>query len=411
MRGMPVDIEAVRRDFPILARQVHGKRLVYLDNAATTQKPAAVIEALDRYYRNYNANVHRSVHKLAEEATLAYESARQEVARFLNAARPEEVVFTSGTTEALNLVAYAWGRANVRAGDAIVYTDIEHHSNLVPWQLLAEAVGAEIRVVEVDLEAGLDLDRLEAVLDERVRLVTLPHISNVLGLELPVAEVARRAHQVGAVVVVDAAQSAPQQPIDVQALGCDFLALSGHKLYGPTGIGVLWGRYELLAAMPPFMGGGEMIRRVGLTRSTFADPPARFEAGTPKIAGAIGLGAAVEYLEGLGMDRVAAHDRALAAQAHEALLEVPGVTVYGPPPDRRAGLVAFSLDDIHAHDLASLVDTEGVAIRAGHHCCMPLHDRLGVPATARASFAVYNGPDDIEALVRAVHAARKVFNR
>src|SRR5690606_24094649 len=323
------------------------------------------------------------------------------------AARVEEVVFTSGTTESLNLVAYAWGRATVRPGDALVFTDIEHHSNLVPWQLLAEAVGAEIRVVEVDPEAGLDLDRLDAVLDERVRLVTLPHISNVLGLELPVAEVARRAHQVGAVVVVDAAQSAPEVPIDVQALVCDFLALSGHKMYGPTGIGVLWGRYDLLAAMPPFLGGGEMIRRVGLQRSTYQDPPARFEAGTPKIAGAVGLAAAVEYLSGIGLDNVAAHDRALARQAHEALLEVPGVTVYGPPPQERAGLVAFTVDDVHAHDLASLVDAEGVAIRAGHHCCMPLHERLGVPATARASFAVYNGPDDIEALVQAIHAARK----
>lgn len=404
-----VDIQAVRAEFPILARQINGRRLVYLDNAATAQKPRAVIEALDRYYRAHNANVHRSVHKLAEEATLAYEAARETVARFINASRPEEVVFTSGTTEALNLVAYSWGRANVGRGDAIVYTDIEHHSNLVPWQLLAEAVGAEIRVVEVDLEAGLDLGRLDAVLDERVRLVTLPHISNVLGLELPVAEVARRAHQVGAVVVVDAAQSAPQVPIDVQALGCDFLALSGHKMYGPTGIGVLWGRYDLLAAMPPFLGGGEMIRRVGLQRSTYQDPPARFEAGTPKIAGAVGLAAAVEYLSGIGLDNVAAHDRALARQAHEALLEVPGVTVYGPPPQERAGLVAFTVDDVHAHDLASLVDAEGVAIRAGHHCCMPLHERLGVPATARASFAVYNGPDDIEALVQAIHAARKVF--
>lgn len=404
-----IDPGAVRADFPILMRQVHDRRLVYLDNAATAQKPRAVLEALDRYYRTHNANVHRSVHKLAEEATLAYEAARATVARFINAPRAEEVVFTSGTTEALNLVAHAWGRANVGRGDAIVYTDIEHHSNLVPWQLLAEAVGAEIRVVEVDLEAGLDLGRLDAVLDERVRLVTLPHISNVLGLELPVAEVARRAHQVGAVVVVDAAQSAPQVPIDVQALGCDFLALSGHKMYGPTGIGVLWGRYDLLAAMPPFLGGGEMIRRVGLQRSTYQDPPARFEAGTPKIAGAVGLAAAVEYLSGIGLDNVAAHDRALARQAHEALLEVPGVTVYGPPPQERAGLVAFTVDDVHAHDLASLVDAEGVAIRAGHHCCMPLHERLGVPATARASFAVYNGPDDIEALVQAIHAARKVF--
>ena len=403
------DLRDVRQDFPILERSVHGKRLVYLDNAATTQKPRAVLEALDAYYRRSNANVHRSVHKLAEEATLAYEDARRSLARFINAARPEEVIFTSGTTEGINLVAYSWGRANVRAGDAIVLTDIEHHSNLVPWQLLAQEKGAELRYFEIGPDGSYDLDAFDRLLDQRVKLVSCTQLSNVLGVALPIAEITRRAHAAGAVVLVDAAQSAPHMAIDVQALGCDFLAFSGHKLYGPTGIGVLWGRYELLADMPPFLGGGEMIRRVELHRSTFQDPPARFEAGTPKIAQAIGLAAAVDYVQGVGLDRIARHEQRLVQYAHEALREIGGLTIYGPAPERRAGLVTFSLEGVHAHDLASLVDAAGVAIRAGHHCCMPLHTKLGVPATARASVAMYNTREDIDVLVRAIHDAKKVF--
>lgn len=402
----------IQADFPILQREVHGKRLVYLDNAATSQKPRAVIEALDEYYRRYNSNVHRSVHKLAEEATVAYEAARERVASFINARQPAEVIFTSGTTEGINLVAYAWGRANVGRGDAVVLTDVEHHSNIVPWQLLAEQVGAEVHALSVAPDGSLDLSELDRLLERlagRVRLVTVAHVSNVLGTMLPVADVVRRAHQAGALALIDAAQSAPQLPIDVQALDCDFLAFSGHKLYGPTGSGVLWGRYELLAEMPPFFGGGEMIRRVTLQGSTFQAPPARFEAGTPKIAGAIGLAAAVDYLQSIGMDVIERHERQLARLAHEALAEVPELTIYGPSADRRIGLVSFTLGDVHAHDLASIVDESGVAIRAGHHCCMPFHDKLGIPATARASFAMYNTSEDIDALVRALYEAKKVF--
>lgn len=400
----------IREDFPILRRSVHGRRLAYLDNAATTQKPEPVLAALDDYYRRYNANVHRSVHKLAEEATLAYEEARDKVARFINAPRREEVIFTSGTTEGINLVAQTWGRANITAGDVIVLTDMEHHSNLVPWQLLAQEKGAELRFLEIAADGSFDLAALDRLLDERVKLVSFAHVSNVLGFAMPVQEIVQRAHAVGAKVLIDGAQSVPRLPIDVQALGCDFLAFSGHKIYGPTGIGVLWGRYELLAEMPPFLGGGEMIRRVELQTSTFQTPPARFEAGTPKIAQAIGLAAALAYVEEVGISQIDEHERQLARYAHEALREIKGITIYGPAPQDRIGLVTFNLAEVHPHDLASIVDTQGVAIRAGHHCCMPLHEKLGVAATARASFAMYNNNEDIDALVQAIHHAKKVFS-
>lgn len=399
----------LRADFPILQRQVKGKPLAYLDNAATTQKPAAVIEALNDYYRRYNSNVHRSVHTLGEEATLAYEEARAKVARFLNAARPEEVVFTSGTSEALNLLAYSLGVSMLSAGDAIVLTDIEHHSNLVPWQLVAQRTGAELRFWSIPENGDVDLEALAALLDDRVKLISLTHCSNVLGIELPVEQVAQMAHDAGALVIVDAAQSVAHRPIDVQALGIDFLAFSGHKVYGPTGIGALWGRYDLLEQMPPFLGGGEMIQRVELERSTYAAPPARFEAGTPKIAQAIGLGAALDYVREVGFERIQAIEHAITRYACDALAAIDGLTVFGPPADRRASLVTFVLDDVHAHDLASIVDDEGVAIRAGHHCCMPLHAKLGVPATARASFALYNTKEDVDRLVHAIHTAKKVF--
>lgn len=399
----------VREDFPVLRRPVHGRRLVYLDNAATTQKPQTVLDTLDDYYRRYNANVHRSVHKLAEEATLAYEAAREQAARFFNAARTEEIIFTSGTTEGINLVAYTWGRANIGPGDAIVLTEMEHHSNLVPWQILAQEKGAELRFLEIGPDGSYDLDAFDRLLDERVKLVAFAHLSNVMGLVLPAAEIARRAHSVGAKVLIDAAQSAARLPIDVKALGCDFLVMSGHKIYGPTGIGVLWGRYDLLADMPPFLGGGEMIRRVELYSSTFQAPPARFEAGTPKIAQAIGLAEALKYVDSIGLDWIDRHERDLARYAHEELSEIEGITIFGPPAGERTGLVTFTVDGVHPHDLASLVDTQGVAIRAGHHCCMPLHDKLGVPATARASFALYNTNEDVDALVEAIHHAKKVF--
>lgn len=404
------DPRRIQEDFPILRRPVHGKRLVYLDNAATSQKPQAVIDALVDYYTRYNANVHRSVHRLAEEATLAYEAAREKVARFIGARRPEEVVFTSGTTEAINLVAYAWGLAHLRPGDEVLLTEMEHHSNIVPWQRVAERTGARVRWVPVRDDGHLDLDALDRLLSERTRLVAVTHASNVLGTLNPIPEIARRARAAGALVLVDGAQSVPHLPVDVQQLGADFLAFSGHKMCGPTGIGALWGRYELLAELPPFQGGGEMIARVTKEGSTYREPPLRFEAGTPKIAGAIALGVACGYLQRLDMAAVRRHERELTAYALERLREVPGLTVYGPASaDERGGVVAFTLPDVHPHDLASLVDAEGVAIRAGHHCCQPLHDRLGVVATARASFYVYNAEEDVEALVRAVHAARKVL--
>ncbi|MEX2356152.1 MAG: cysteine desulfurase [Thermaerobacterales bacterium] len=404
-----MDLRQRRPDFPILERRVHGKPLVYLDNAATSQKPEPVLQALDRYYRSYNANVHRSVHLLAEEATLAYEEARSKLARFVNAARSEEIIFTRGTTEAINLVAYSWGRANIGAGDEILFSEMEHHSNMVPWHLLAKEKGARLRYIPVDGHGRLALDDIDSLITERTKLVALTQVSNVLGTINPVKDIARLAHQRGARILIDAAQSAPHMPVDVQDLGVDFLAFSGHKMCGPTGSGVLWGRWELLANMPPFHGGGEMIKKVRIYESTYAAPPARFEAGTPLIAQAIGLGAAADYLTEIGLDRIAAHERSLAKQAYEKLSEVDGLQIYGPPPGERMGAVAFNLSDVHSHDLASIVDQDGVAIRAGHHCCMPLHDKLGLAATARASFYLYNVPEEIDVLVKALYAAKKVF--
>ncbi len=403
--------ERVRADFPLLARTVHGKPLVYLDSAATSQKPRRVIDALVRYYQEYNANIHRGIYLIAEEATARYEEARGKVAAFINAARPEELIFTRSTTEAINLVAYAWGRANVRPGDEIVLTEMEHHSNLVPWQLLAREKDARLRFVPFDGRGMLQLDEYDRLLTDRTRLVAVTHQSNVLGTINPVAEMARKAHAAGALVLIDGAQSAPHMPVDVQALGCDFFAFSGHKMCGPTGTGALWARYDLLDAMPPFNGGGEMIMLVQLDRSTYKDPPLKFEAGTQNIADAIAWGEAIDYLREISMDAIHRHERELTGYALDRLPEfVPGLKIYGPDDlDVRGGAVSFELDVAHAHDVAQVLDQEGIAVRAGHHCTQPLHRRLGVSATARASFYLYNTKDDVDALVRGLQSVRRMF--
>jgi cysteine desulfurase/selenocysteine lyase len=404
------DVLALKRDFPILQQEVHGKPLAFLDSAASSQKPRQVIECLADYYRRYNANVHRGVYKLSEEATFAYEQARGKVARLLNARSPREVVFTRNTTEAINLVAYAWGGANVKAGDCILLTVMEHHSNIVPWQMLAQRAGTTIDYLPIDGDGRLALDALDTLLSERTKIVAVTQQSNVLGTINPVAEIARRAHAVGAVVLVDAAQSVPHMPVDVQALGCDFLAFSGHKMCGPTGIGALWARRELLEAMPPFLGGGSMIKVVELEQSTYADVPARFEAGTPAIGEAIALGAAIDYLSAVGLERIHEHEIELTRYALDRLREVAGLTIYGPQDmARRGGAVAFTLEGVHPHDIAGILDGEGIAVRAGHHCTQPLHRILDVPATARASFYMYNTVEEIDRLVLGLEKARTLF--
>jgi cysteine desulfurase / selenocysteine lyase len=404
-----LNAEAVRADFPILARQINGKPLVYLDSAATSQKPAVVIDAMDDYYRRYNANPHRGVYTISEEATAAFESARQRLATFINAASVKEVIFTRNTTEAINLVRYSWGRANVRAGDRIMLTEMEHHSNLVPWQLLAREVGARLEFLCIDDDGLLLLDQLERKL-AGVRLLALTHQSNTLGTINPIKAITAAAHAAGALVLVDGAQAVPHMPVDVQDLGVDFYAFSGHKMCGPTGIGVLWARRALLEAMPPFLGGGDMIKRVKLNEATWNDLPWKFEAGTPSVAEGIGLGAAVDYLGQFGMERVRSHERTLVDYAMEKLQEIPGITLYGPRDSEiHGGAISFTLPNIHPHDLATLVDREGIAVRAGHHCTQPLMDRLGVPATTRASFYIYNRVDEVDQLVSGIQKAQKVF--
>ncbi len=412
-----LDVNRIRADFPILQRQVHGKLLVYLDNAATSQKPEAVIESMSEYYRHYNANIHRGVHTLAEEATAAYENARRKVGRFINAYRPSEVIFVRNTTEAINLVAMSWGRANVGADDVIILSVMEHHSNLVPWQLLAQVTGARLEFIGLDAAGRLELDDLDALLDRygsRVKLVGISGMSNVLGTINPVGEVAVRVHGAGALLLVDGAQSVPHLAVDVRAAGADLLAFSGHKMLGPTGIGVLWARKEILEAMPPFLGGGDMIKSVHLRESEWNDIPHKFEAGTPNMAQAIGLGAAVDYLSELGMENVHAHEQEMAAYALERLVDVPNLHIYGPPAAERGGVITFNLMRdgellIHPHDLASILDREGIAIRAGHHCAQPLMEHYGVPATARASFYVYNTESEVDALVEALVKAQTIF--
>jgi cysteine desulfurase/selenocysteine lyase len=405
------DVEAVRADFPALHQETRpGVRLAYLDSAATALKPRAVIESMCGYCTAYPGNVHRGLHALSERATAAFEGARETIARFLGAPSSSQVVFTRGTTDAINLVSQSWGRVNLRPGDVIALSVLEHHSNLVPWQLAAKATGAELMYADVTDEGTIDLDSLDRVLATgRVKMVALTGMSNVLGTITPVAEIVRRAHDVGSLVLVDAAQSAPHGPTDVAALGADFLAFSGHKLFGPTGVGVLYGRADLLDAMPPVQGGGSMVLKVGLHESSWTEVPGKFEAGTPPIAEAIGLGAAVSYLEKLDWTAIHAHEAALTEHAHQVLGAVPGVTIHGPGPDQKGPILGFSVDLVHPHDLAQLVDREGVAIRAGHHCAMPLHSRFGLTATARASMAFYNTIDEVERRAAAIPRARAVF--
>lgn len=405
-----LDVMRVRQDFPVLAREIReGVPLVYLDSAATAQKPKAVIDSMTRFYESTNANIHRGIHRLAEEATEAHEAARKRVADFIGASSTREVIFTRNTTESINLVAYSWGRSNLQPGDCIVLTEMEHHSNSVPWMLLAEEIGLRLEFVPITQEGLLDLEAYESFLELEPRLVGFTHMSNVLGTINPAKQMTEMAHQAGALVLIDAAQSVPHFAIDVSDLGADFVAFSAHKMCGPTGIGVLYGRETLLEAMPPFLGGGDMIKRVSLREFQANDLPYKFEAGTPAIAEAIGLGAAIDYLSALGMDAVHAHEKTLVSYAMERLAEVPGVRQYGPEAEKRGGVIAFTFDGIHPHDLAQILDDVGVAIRAGHHCAMPLHESLSIPASARASFYLYNTIQEIDALIGGLHKAKGVF--
>jgi cysteine desulfurase/selenocysteine lyase len=405
---MTLDVARLREDFPILRQKVHGRRLVYLDNAATSQKPQAVIDRMTRYYEAENANIHRGVHLLSEQATKAYEDARAKVARFVNAAQPAEIVFVRGTTEAINLVANTFVRARLQKGDEIMVTQMEHHSNIVPWQLLCQQVGARLRVVPVNDAGELDLAAYTAALGPRTKFVSVTHVSNALGTVNPVQRLVQEAHAKGIPVLVDGAQAVPHMAVDVRALGCDFYAFSGHKMYGPTGVGVLYGRREHLEAMPPWMGGGDMIRSVSFEGSTWNDVPYKFEAGTPHIAGGIGLGAAVDYLTKVGLAAVGEHEHRLLAYGTEALLEVPGLRLIGTAREK-AGVLSFTIDGIHPHDVGSLVDRDGVAIRTGHHCAQPVMERFGVPATSRASLGLYNDRDDIDALVASLRHVAEMF--
>jgi cysteine desulfurase/selenocysteine lyase len=407
-----LDPEALRPDFPILSTVLHGNApLVYLDNAATTQRPRQVIQALVDVYEKQYANVHRGIHWLSDQSTDLYEEAREKVRAFIGARHREEVLFTYGTTEGINLVARSWGDANVGAGDEILLSVMEHHSNLVPWQQLAARTGAVLKHIPITDDGLLELEQLPKLLGPRTKLVAVTAVSNVLGTINPIEEIVRQAHAAGAVVLIDAAQSAPHLATDVERLGADFLAFSGHKLMGPSGVGILYGRRELLEAMPPFLGGGSMIRRVKLDGFEPADLPAKFEAGTPPIVPAIGLGAAIDYLTRIGLDAIHEHERLLTVRAHEVLEAVGGVHFLGPSPDKKSGIVSFTVDGVHAHDVAQLLDRQGIAIRAGHHCTMPLHKRLGVNASARASFYCYNTLAEVDRLGEALDEAKRIFRR
>lgn len=402
-----MNTKEIRQLFPILDQKVNGKPLVYLDNAATSQKPLSVIETLDRYYREYNSNVHRGVHTLGTKATDAYEGAREKVRRFINAKSTQEIIFTRGTTAALNMVATSYGRANLQEGDEIVITYMEHHSNLIPWQQAAKQTGATLKYIPLQADGTIDMKDVEATVTENTKIVAVAHVSNVLGTINPIKEIARVAHQRGAVIVVDAAQSAPHMKIDVQDLDCDFLAFSGHKMCGPTGIGVLYGKRELLEKMEPVEFGGEMIDFVDLYESTWKELPWKFEGGTPIIAGAVGLGAAIDFLEDIGLDHIAAHEQELAQYALERLSAIKGLAIYGPK--HRGGLVTFNIEGVHPHDVATVLDAEGIAIRAGHHCAQPLMKWLNVTATARASFYLYNTKEEIDQFVDALQKAKEYF--
>ena len=405
--AVPIDWEAIRADFPIMQRRVHGKPLVYLDSANTGQKPATVIEAVDGFYRRHNANVSRAVHALGSGATEAYEGSRKALARFLGA-HPEQLVLCSGTTFALNLVAYCWALPRLGAGDAILLTRMEHHANIVPWQLVAQRTGASIRVADLLPDGSLDLDALHAAMTPDVKLLALTHVSNVLGTINPVAAICREARKRGIATVIDGSQAAPHMAVDIAAIGCDFYAVTGHKMCGPTGTGALWARRELLEEMPPFLGGGEMIREVRLDGTVFADPPRKFEAGTPNIAGFVGLGAAVGYLSGIGMRHIAEREGALLAHATHELRKVDGLRILGTAPDK-AAVISFVVEGTHAHDLATLLDLEGVAVRSGQHCAHPLLHWLGVSATCRASLAFYNTHDEVDAFVAALRKVRRLL--
>jgi cysteine desulfurase/selenocysteine lyase len=405
-----LDVNEIRKDFPIFQRETKpGTRLIYLDSTATSQKPLLVIEAMDAYYRRSNANIHRGVHMLAEEATSLYEEARVKIARFINAPSAHQVIYTRNTTESINLVAYSWARANLKSGDLVILTEMEHHSNLVPWQILQADRGIELGFIPVTEDGLLDLDEYKTLLSRGPKLVSFTHMSNVLGTINPAAEIIRLAHEAGAVTLVDAAQSVPHLKVDVQALGTDFLAFSAHKMCGPTGIGVLYGKMELLEAMPPFLGGGDMIKEVKLRSFRTNALPYKFEAGTPAIAEAVGFGAAVDYLSSLGMDAIAAHEHEITEYALERLEEIPGVNVFGPSAQHKGGVAAFTLDGVHPHDVAQILDQDGIAVRAGHHCAQPLHEKFGLPATSRASFYLYNTKEEVDLLVSGIYKVKELF--
>ena len=405
-----IDPHVLRADFPILGTTVHGKPLIYLDSAATSQKPQVVIDAVDEFYSEYNANVHRGIYEIGERATAAYEHARAQVAQFIGAPDAHEVVFTRNATEAINLVAYSWGRRNISRGDPIVLTEMEHHANLVPWQLLVQEKDGDLEFIPITDDGLLRLDVFEVLLRLKPKLVAFTHVSNTLGTINPVVEMTRMAHEAGALVLIDGAQAVPHVPVDVAAIGADFYVFSGHKMLAPMGSGALWARRELLEAMPPFLAGGEMIREVHLRRSDWNDIPWKFEAGTPDAAAAIGLGVAADYLRGLGMEAVREHERELTAYALETLVrEIPDIELYGPSADQRGGVVPFNLAGIHPHDVAQVLDRSGVAVRAGHHCTMPLHERLDLAATVRASFNVYSTREDVDALVAGLREVQRIF--
>ena len=405
-----LDINEIRKDFPIFQRETKpGTRLVYLDSTATSQKPLSVIEAMDAYYRRSNANIHRGVHMLAEEATSLYEEARVKIAKFINAPSAHQVIYTRNTTESINLVAYSWARANLKSGDLVILTEMEHHSNLVPWQILQAERGIELGFIPVTEDGVLDLDEYKTLLSRGPKLVSFTHMSNVLGTINPAAEIIRLAHEAGAVTLVDAAQSVPHLKVDVQALGADFLAFSAHKMCGPTGIGVLYGKMELLEAMPPFLGGGDMIKEVKLRSFRTNALPYKFEAGTPAIAEAVGFGAAVDYLSSLGMETIAAHEHEITEYALERLEEIPGVNVFGPSAQHKGGVAAFTLEGVHPHDVAQILDQDGIAIRAGHHCAQPLHEKFGLPATSRASFYLYSTKEEVDLLVNGIYKVKELF--
>jgi cysteine desulfurase/selenocysteine lyase len=407
---MTLDVNLLRQDFPILSREVRpGIPLVYLDSTATSQKPRPVLEAMEAFYRTNNANIHRGVHTLAEEATAMYEQAREKVAQFINAPSAEQIIFTRNATESINLVAYTWARANLKAGDRIILTEMEHHSNMVPWIMLATERGVELEFIPVTPDGLLDLDVYRTLLTRSPKLVAVSGMSNVLGTINPIAEIVRLAHAAGAITLVDGAQSVPHLPVDVQALGVDFLAFSAHKMLGPSGIGALYGRHDLLEKMPPFMGGGDMIKTVHLRSFAPNDIPHKYEAGTPAIAEAVGFGAAVDYLNKLGMQAVAAHEHEIVNYALDRLEEIPGVKVFGPTADKKGGVASFTLEGVHPHDIAQILDRDGVAIRAGHHCAQPLHEKFGITATARASFYVYSLPQEVDALVNGIYKVKEIF--